>query len=170
MLRNIKADKEVLTLACLLHDIAFKNGSVKDHSLVGAKEAEKILIDLDFPKEKIKKIVLAIEDHDNHFSHLLRKKEELQIESRILRDADNIDALGRIGLHRMIAFSKSQGFPKFSEEEGINKSLYGNLKFLLTWPDEMLTLEGKTIGEKSLDPIKNYIQKLKKGYKRKQDG
>lgn len=158
-------DKDVLIISCLLHDIAFKDGFVKDHHLVGAKQAKKFLADLSLTKTKIKKIITAIEDHQGNFSKPVRPKNQLQIESKILRDADNIDALGKIGLQRMLDFSKSQKFPIFKNKnkiskDGLNESLYGNLNFLLTWPDKMLTHKGKRIGKKSLKPIRDYIKKL----------
>ncbi len=161
----LEADKEVLILACLLHDIAFRGGLVKDHNLVGAKQAGKILLDLHFSEEKTKKIVIAIEDHSRSFSIPLRKDKELQIESKILFDADTIDALGKMGLQRMIFFSNSQKFPIIiTKSDKVNQSLHGNLKLLLTWPDIMLTEEGKNIGKKSLKPIKNKIREIEKNY------
>jgi len=158
-----KANKEILWVAALLHDIGYKDGPVKNHHLVGAKQAEKILSDIGFPKEKISKVVIAIEDHVAHMSTPLRKNSELQIESKILRDADNIDALGIIGVKRMSAFSKNQKVPNFiSKEDKLDQSLYGNLNFLLDWPERMLTPEGRKIGKQSLKPIRNFMKKLEK--------
>lgn len=156
-----EADKEILVVACLLHDIAYEDGPVRQHHLVGARKAEKILKNFNFPEEKIKKIFLAIEDHVGQTISPIRKNEELQIESKILRDADNIDALGENGLKRMIAFTKHQNIPDFiSKEDGLDQSLYGNLKALLTWPEKMLTPEGKSLGRQCLQPIKEFMKQL----------
>lgn len=155
------ADKEVLILACLLHDIAYKEGIIKNHHLIGAEQAKKILEENNFPEHKTRKIVLAIEDHVGHMVKPVRKNEELQIESKILRDADNINALGEIGLKRQIAFSKKQNVPDFiSKDDKLNQSLYGSLKFFLNWPEKMLTQEAKNISKDKIKPIKDYIKKL----------
>ncbi len=161
-----ETDKEVLILASLLHDIAFKDGFVEKHNIIGAKQAEKILLNFNISKNKIKKITLAIEDHIGNFSKPLKKNKDLQIESKILRDADNLDALGKTGLKRMIAFSKTQKVPKIiTKTDKLDQSLYGNLKFLMNWPKKMITPEAKKLGEKEIKPIQKYIKKLEKELK-----
>ena len=158
--KDKRLDNDILLAACLLHDIAFKDGFVKDHHIVGAKQSKEILTKINFPKDKIQPVILAIEDHMSNFTSPLRKDNELQIESKVLRDADNIDALGEIGLQRMIEFTKSQDWPIRSKTDALNTSLYGNLKFLLTWPDKMLTSEGKTIGQERTKVIGDYLKKI----------
>lgn len=154
-------DREVLIASALLHDISYKNGYIKNHHLVGAKMAPKILAKMGFPAGKIKKVVLAIEDHVGNFMEPVRKNSQLQVESTILRDADNLDALGEIGVQRQKQFSKMQKVPNFiSKDDKVNESLYGSLKFMLAWPDKMLTKQGRRLGRERLQPIKDYMQKI----------
>jgi uncharacterized protein len=155
------ADVDVLTAGCLLHDIAFKDGFVKEHHIVGAKQAERILKEFGFPQENISRIKIIIEDHVGNVAKPLRENFQLSIESKILRDADNINALGEIGLKRMIAFCNSRNMPKFvSKKDGFNDSLYGGIKGLISWPDKMLTPEGKKLGKSKVKIMEAYMKTL----------
>jgi len=156
-----KVDYDVLVAACYLHDISYKEGFVKDHHLVGAKMALPILEEINFPEEKIKLVQIAIEDHVGNVAAPIRKNEELQIESKILRDADNIDALGEIGLQRQLAFCKEHNIPFFkSKEDKFNDSAYGGVKEIMTWADKMLTLEGKKIGKERTKVMKSFLKNI----------
>jgi len=160
--RSYEVDYDILIASCLLHDIAYRNGRVNDHHLVGAKIAGEVLNELKFPKDKIKKVVIAIEDHVTHMVAAIRKNEDLQIESKILRDCDNIDAVGSIGLIRMISFCVSQGFPYFSLEEGFNKSIYSGVNELTKWPAKMLTPEARKLGEERIKILQDFTEQLEK--------
>jgi uncharacterized protein len=158
-------DYDVLFASCLLHDISFKDGYVIDHHIKAAEESAEILKLLGFNEEKVSKIKEAIEDHVGHMKKPLRENFQLQIESKILRDADNIDALGSIGLIRMISFCFSKGIPYFiTKEDKLDESLYGSVKFLVDWPEKMLTAEGRRIGEKRADILKRFLEQLEKDY------
>ena len=158
-------DYDVLTAACLMHDIAYKDGPVKDHHIKGAEESESIIRILGFDNLKVKKIKEAIEDHVGHVQKPLRKNEELQIESRILRDADNIDALGAIGLIRQISFCVARGIPYFiSKEDKFNESVYGGIREIMTWADNMLTVGGRKIAKERLKIMKDFLEQMEKEY------
>jgi uncharacterized protein len=159
------ADLEILSISCLLHDIAFKDRGVREHHLAGAKQAELILRNFHFPEDKIKKIKVVIEDHCGNISAPIRKNSELCIESKIMRDADNIDALGSIGIIRQIAFCTANKIPFFKSKEDIfNESVYGGMKEIITWADKMLTPEGKKIGEQRVPIMKDFLKQLEMEY------
>ncbi len=101
---NVKVAK----IAALLHDIGgFKYGW-KDHEKTGAKEAEKILIDLNLSPDIIKEVKICIESHRT--SGKVKPKTKL---SEILRDADalaHFDAvpwLISIGIYRLKNIEKA---------------------------------------------------------------
>jgi uncharacterized protein len=158
-------DYGVLTSACWLHDISYKRGFVKNHHLVSAQDSEEILQKAGFSKDKIKKIKIAIEDHVGQTAKPVRKNSELQIESKILRDADNIDALGKIGIERQISFCKSHNIPLFkSKKDKFNDSAYGGIKEIIHWADNMLTKEGKMLAKQQVKVMKSFLRKLEKKY------
>ena len=78
-----KLDVELCTIIGLLHDIyTYKYGYVKEHAILGASEAENLLIDLDvFTKEEIDIIKTAITNHSD-------KKTKHDKYSEMLKDAD----------------------------------------------------------------------------------
>jgi len=78
-----KLDIELCTIIGLLHDIyTYKYGYVKEHAILGATEAENLLIDLDvFTKEEIDIIKTAISNHSD-------KKTKHDKYSEMLKDAD----------------------------------------------------------------------------------
>lgn len=54
---KLGADKEIVEIAAWLHDYAAVAGmDFEEHHIHGAAEAEKILLSLDYPREKIEKV------------------------------------------------------------------------------------------------------------------
>src|SRR4030042_5244471 len=94
--RNV--DEDVMIAASLLHDIGYSkipkekravhwNRDVKkDHMLVGAELAHKILRKVDFPQNKINKVINIIKTHDNPELGLKIKSKE----AKLLKEADNL--------------------------------------------------------------------------------
>jgi len=161
-----EVDKEVLIVACWLHDISYKRGVVKDHHLVGAKDSKKFLITLGFPEDKIAKVVRVIEDHVGNTSESIKRDEKLQIESKIVRDADNLDALGEEGIERAIKFNQSINRQEIvSLKDVFNDSLYGSLKEIVTWAGKMLTPEGRKMAQDRVDVMNVFLNKLEEKIK-----
>lgn len=156
-----EADIAVLVTACWLHDIAYKRGFVQDHHLIGAKDAEEFLITSGFSKGKIVKVVMAIEDHVRKAAKPLRPDSEISLESKILCDADNLDALGEIGIKRAVKFNQSKNRPEIiSLGDKFDDSLYGSLKEIISWADKMLTPEGKKMAPSKVKIMQAFIKKL----------
>lgn len=61
--KKLKADREIVELAALLHDFGSIKGDYENHHISGTKEAEKILKRLNYPQDKIKKIKHCIYAH-----------------------------------------------------------------------------------------------------------
>ncbi len=94
-----KADLEVLMAAALLHDVGRELGySGMKHAEKGAVIAKKILRETAFPEDKIGKVMEAIRTHDDDVLLSERKS----IESKILFDADKMEAFGIIGISRAL--------------------------------------------------------------------
>ncbi|NHK32843.1 MAG: HD domain-containing protein [Asgard group archaeon] len=109
-------DINILKTAILLHDIArlkedIDNTGKTDHAIIGAKMAEKILTELKYPSDEIKKIKHCIS------THRFRGNNEPQtIEAKILFDADKIDLLGAIGIARIFMIAGKYNQKSYSSQ------------------------------------------------------
>lgn len=120
------ADLDVVRAAVLLHDIARAmedEGRIEDHATEGAKMARNILEEVNFPKEKIDKVIHCIE------THRFRKAVVPEsLEAKILQDADRLDIIGAIGLARVFTRGGWSNLPMYDpsippKEEYDGKSL-----------------------------------------------
>jgi uncharacterized protein len=103
------ADMDVLIPAAILHDISVTNQ--RQHAVLGAEKARKILKGLDVDKERVEKICSAIRQHsvDNP------TKDKRTLEGDCLFDADKLDAIGALGVVRAICENSRNGWtPKKS--------------------------------------------------------
>jgi len=61
--RKLNADQDVVEVAALLHDLGRIRYAVEDHEKTSARDGEKILRDLDFDEDFIKKVIGAVMAH-----------------------------------------------------------------------------------------------------------
>lgn len=124
-------DLHVLKTAALLHDIArAKEDRDKsreiDHATLGAEMAGKILLELDYSLDEIKRVQRCI------IAHRFRSGTRPQtIEAKILFDADKLDVLGAIGTARSYIIAGENGEKIYSDvsiDEYIRNNLQGGRK------------------------------------------
>lgn len=117
-------DRMVVGVAAFLHDI---HRSIQKQtgrycppedslSLV-----EKLLREINFPEEKIPKVLYAIEFHEE-YNWNETNKEITNIETLIIQDADNIDAIGAIGIARTFMYSAAHGIPMYEPDTPLNEA------------------------------------------------
>lgn len=119
-------DRLIIGISAYLHDI---------HRLVEKEtgnfcppknslpEIQKILDEVDFPEDKIGMVLHGIEFHEEYgFSSV--GKTVSDIETLILQDADNLDAIGAIGIGRTFAYHGSKGDPLWNQEIPIDRNIY----------------------------------------------
>ncbi len=106
------ANLEILTAACLLHDIGrpeqFANPELC-HAEVGSKKAYEFLIGIGWTEERA--------DHvrDCVYTHRFRSENPPQsIEAKILFDADKIDVSGAVGMARSLMYRSAVGEPLYT--------------------------------------------------------
>jgi len=178
-------DLDVLKTAALLHDIARtkedKKGHIHalnvDHAILGAEMSEKILRELAYPEEKIKRIKHCIAAHRFRSGNEPRTKE-----AKILSDADKLDVLGATGIARSFTIGGECGQKIYSDtpiDEYIKENLVGgksngrikdpskhasNLEFETKFrhiPDKLYTQKAGEIASQRLEYMKQFFERLK---------
>ncbi len=115
--KEVDCDKEVLEAAALMHDIGYKNHE-KDHKIhykFSMEIAEEWLPKAGFPKEKMKDVLEVIRLHDNYHWHKDGEKTN-HTETKIIQDADRIDALGAIGISRITYYYGERGWAIYNSD------------------------------------------------------
>lgn len=140
--KETEADKEVLIISCLLHDIGreeqFRNPDLC-HARVGSEKAYSYLTGIGFQEEKAAHIRECI------LSHRYRSENPPKsVEARILFDADKLDVTGTIGIARTLLYKAQVMEPLYSVDE------------------QGTVLDGKTDKEPSF--FQEYKYKLEKLY------
>ena len=99
-----QADKEVVMLAALLHDIArpeeeASRGKVC-HAVLGAEMVPGFLRKNGFPEELVAPVSMAVKTH-----RFRGKNEPQSLEADLIFDADKLDSLGAAGIGRAFLFA-----------------------------------------------------------------
>ncbi len=157
----------VLMAACYLHDLV---SLPKDHperhlaSRHSAKAAGPVLRMLGFSDEQCAATAHAIEAHS--FSAGI---EPVSVETKILRDADRLEALGAIGLARCFAVSGAlgralfDGADPFAKARALDDRAFAIDHFavkLLKLPETMLTDTGRRMAVARAAVLRRYLDDL----------
>ncbi|MFJ7826380.1 HD domain-containing protein [Psychrobacillus sp. NPDC096623] len=103
------ANREIIELAVLLHDVSDPKYSTEDK-----QEEDRIIQQLNLSEEKIvrvKAVIKAISFNGGH------EVEADTIEAKIVRDADRLDAIGAVGIARTFAYGGAKGRRLYNSEE-----------------------------------------------------
>jgi uncharacterized protein len=172
-------DLGVLIPSALLHDIARveesndKTGEI-DHAVLGSKIAEDILRKLEYEDDKIEKIKHCIQTH-----RFRTGNEPKTIEAKILFDSDKLDVIGASGIARTFMLAGQFG-QRLNIHESLNAYLINNtvqngrlkdvskhnpfLEYEFKFkkiPHKLYTKKAKEIGEKRLEFMEKYFDRLK---------
>ncbi|MFB6088771.1 MAG: HD domain-containing protein [Candidatus Aenigmatarchaeota archaeon] len=156
------ADLEVLRVGALMHDIGLTENREK-HGIIGANLAEDILKDLDYNREFIDHVTDVIRSH--RFSN---EYEPESIEAKILRDADELDALGAIGIARVMYVSQRHGKEIHDPEREIDDELDGIsntaimhfYEKLLKLKENVETETAREIAEERHEYMEDYLERF----------
>lgn len=176
-------DLHVLKTAALLHDIArAKEDQDKsretDHAILGAETAGKILLELGYSLDEIKRIQHCIVAH--RFRSGVRPQ---TIEAKILFDADKLDVLGAIGTARSYIIAGENGEKIYSDvsiDDYIRNNLQGgrqygrirdvskhapNIEFETKFkhiPEILYTEKARVIANERLEFMTQFFERLKR--------
>ena len=100
------ADLFICEAAALLHDVI--DDKIIQDSADALKELKKFLTSIEVTPEQIEAIVSIITrmSFKNH-----QEKQDLSLEGKVVQDADRLDAIGAIGIARVMCYSGSTGRP-----------------------------------------------------------
>ena len=112
------ADDDIMHADSWLHDVGHTIYDPKDpryekHPQRSVEIARKILPEFNFPESKLQLTLKAIRWHDDTKPWGSHKKFN-EPEILILQDADNLEALGEIGVKRIIAYCETVGIAYFA--------------------------------------------------------
>ncbi|MWV41888.1 HD domain-containing protein [Natrialba sp. INN-245] len=156
-------DDRVVELAVLLHDIGRERedrGEIDDHAAWGATEAGEILADVGAGSETIERVQHCIRAH--RYSNAIEPETP---EAKVLSDADNLDALGAVGLARVFAHGSAIGspihdpaIPLAEDETTAGRTQYNHLhRKILDLPERMYTDVGRELADERAAYVREFV-------------
>ena len=163
---EVGADREIVALASMLHDIgrACEDcGEIDDHATWGATEAADLLQEAGYDDETVDAVAHCIRAH--RYSTGPEPRTE---EAQVLSDADNLDAMGAIGIARTFSLAAEYGnpiadpaMPVDADESTAGVTSLNHLrKKILTLRDRMYTDAGKRRAEDRHDFVEAFVERL----------
>jgi uncharacterized protein len=160
------ADVDTVRLSVLLHDIGRSledRGKITDHATWGAREAESILAEQGISQDRIDDVCHAIQVH--RYSN---DREPESLEAEILCDADNLDALGAVGIARCFTFGGELGkpmhdpeIPPGEDDTAVGATNYNHFyKKILDLPDRMYTEVGAEIAADRAAYVRQFLERF----------
>ena len=166
-------DRIIIGIAAFLHDIhrIMQNASGK---FVSPKDSlntvKEILSNTNLTEEQINKICYAIEYHEEYNWNGNNVND---FNTLILQDADNLEAIGAIGIGRAFAYGSAHGLPMYDEKVPLNESndykeangddestIHHFYHKLFKLGDQMNTETGKVLAKKRTDFMKNFTEEF----------
>lgn len=170
-------DEVVIGVSAFLHDIhrVLQNEQGKYCS---PKESlpivKKLLEEIQFPNDKIENVLHSIEYHEIYNWHN-SSNQVTDIETLILQDADNLDAIGAIGVARTFSYGGAHGVvmyePRvplntnddYAEENGDDESTIHHFYHkLFKLGDNMNTNTASKLAKEKTDFMKQYVDEFMK--------
>ncbi|WP_134671140.1 HD domain-containing protein [Halorussus marinus] len=146
-------DETVLFAAVWLHDVGRgreDRGEIDDHAEWGAREAAGILSDLGADSETVDAVAHCIRAH--RYSNDVDPRTR---EAELLCDADNLDALGAVGVARCFTYGGELGqpihdpeLPPEADDTAAGATQFNHFhKKILSLPDRMYTDAGRALAD-----------------------
>lgn len=166
LLDEYDVDETVVRHAVLLHDIGRARedaGEIDDHAAWGAREARTILADRGFDDGHIEAVCHCIRVH--RYSNALEPE---TLEAEVLCDADNLDALGAVGVARCFSYGGERGetiydpeIPPEADDTTTGAHQYNHFyKKILDLPERMYTDAGRAIADDRAAFVESFLDRF----------
>ena len=164
---ELEADLSTLLPGALLHDIVSVR---KDHperaaaSAAAARAAEPLLAACGYDRAEIDSIQTIIREHSYSAGH-----KPSTLESAVLQDADRLDALGAIGVLRLVTCGVRMGAQyydadePFARQRQLNDRMYSLDHFftkILQLPARFNTAPGKREAERRVQFVRQFLDQI----------
>lgn len=157
----LDADRAVVGCAALTHDLHRTMGEgtgCDPEDTLG--EVERILANAGLSRERIDAVRHCVAVHDG----LAFRGDDPQpqtIEAEILRDADNLDATGAVGIGRTFAFGGAHGTPLWDPDGHEYSQLYHFEDKLLRLREELHTEPARELAEDRHDFLETFVERFR---------
>ncbi|UPM44454.1 HD domain-containing protein [Halocatena salina] len=161
-------DTTCIRLSVLLHDIGRAKedrGDIEDHAEWGATESARILDEHDATEETIDAVSHCIRAH-RYSNHVTPETTE----AKIVSDADNLDALGAVGIARCFTYGGERGLsihdpalPPQEDGSPAGTTQFNHLhKKILDLPNRMYTDAGRELAKARREFVEEFTQRFEK--------
>ncbi|MFB6075369.1 MAG: HD domain-containing protein [Haloarculaceae archaeon] len=159
-------DGRVVRLAVLLHDVGRARedrGDVADHAAWGAREARELLADRGVDDETVDAVAHCVRAH-----RYSTGPDPQTTEARVLADADNLDALGAVGVARCFTYGGELGqpihdpaVPPEADQSRAGRSQFNHFhKKILDLPDRMYTEPARRLASERADYVRDFLDRM----------
>lgn len=161
-------DEDVLLAAAWLHDVGRKreaSGEIADHAEWGAAEARRLLREQGTSAEAVDAVAHCVRAH--RFSNDVEPR---TVEAELLADADNLDAIGAVGLARTFAHAGEHGRslhdpelpPEADDSDGGETSVNHVHKKLLRIRDRVYTDAGRAVADDRHAFVETFVERFER--------
>lgn len=162
------ADGDRVRLAVLLHDVGRAKedaGEIEDHAEWGADEGERVLREHGATEETIDAVCHCVRAH--RYSSAVEPE---TIEAEIVSDADNLDAMGAVGIARCFAYGGERGspihdpsLPPEDDTTTAGETQFNHLhEKILDLPNRMYTDAGRELADEWTGFVREYVEQFER--------
>ncbi len=159
-------DRRILRTAVILHDIGRAKedrDEIEDHAEWGAEKAGEILREHGEDDELVAQVQHCIRAH--RYSNDI---EPQTVEAEILCDADNLDALGAVGVARVCCYGGENDhilhdpeLPVEQDDTAAGETQLNHMKKkILNLADRMYTNQGREIAEQRQEFVRTFVERF----------
>jgi uncharacterized protein len=161
-------DERTLLAAVWLHDVGRSRedrGEIDDHAEWGATEAERVLADLGAADDTVAAVQHCVRAH--RYSNDVDPE---TVEARLLSDADNLDALGAVGVARCFTYGGELGqpihdpdLPLAADDTEAGETQLNHLqKKVLSLRERMYTDPGRAVAEERHAFVESFVERFER--------